>query len=1301
MEGSKMQDGRRDPDVTPIPDASYQLHTPTDNYRSLVLPILGPSSLFHAHHRAGCNKHALPLDFLAPALIQRRFKATHIKPLRVKKKWNVAGNAFKPLHPAFSQPAAQPDAATATGSSARLPAVHVNEEPVTERLNSQFLSLDKALRTRNLDVARATWRDFDRESLNLLASHQIDIISRHVASIFEQGLIGPENDADRQLLEDIAIFAAANHSTEGLKRCMIAALRRGDVEGTLALYQRFILNWRKEGVAEELDPLESSQDVDWFSDVGTAGPLADTEEYVVPRTAAIVALAMIAHAMADDLTATIHCRLDAPFHVYDYVFDDLFQDLELPPKMESRILAYADHAKHARILRTNTRFIHLGKILTSQGNKGSLDKLHGWILRGLTEETPWLAVTPSEVSHRRPILLQPFVWDTLLKANILLNRMDKAAEVWDDMIRVGSRPALSTWFHLIHFTGKVRGANRALASWQAMEASGVLPTVELYRSIILLLMEERRHDDAALKFAEFRAKDTVPRAFPEGDFIHIHVYNAMIKTHLYGSQHAEAQNLLADMRKHGPSPDISSYNAFLSYYYNTKDYRHLSSTLKAIMTDGLQGDVATFSIILRAYLQMRSRDEAIAATIRMMKKHGVLPNVAMYTSIIDNLLEERSEDGLRAAMDMVKMMEDHENPDVHPTVKTYTCILAGVYKYQELGPSLRQECVNYVLQKRAEGRVRWTKVAFHNVISAALSNRDPDCVRQALQYFYSMHREKVPTTQDTWYLLLRGLLDRGEVVAVSLSFHHLCPCSMSDVAPRRSRRRLVGQPLLYSISIFASLGVFLFGYDQGVMSGIITGPHFRKFFNSPGSVELGTMVAVLEIGAFITSLAAGRVGDIIGRRGTLFIGAIVFGIGGAIQTFTTGFSVMVVGRIISGFGVGLLSYARHFQAQCLRGALACMEFTCNVFGYCSSVWIDYFCSYIDSDLSWRIPLFIQCVIGAILAAGSLLMPESPRWLIDVDRDEEGMAVIADLHGGDPEDLMAKAEFQEIKDRVTFERESGEGRTYAAMWKKYKRRILLAMSSQAFAQLNGINVISYYAPSVFEEAGWLGRQAILMAGINAIIYLLSTIPTWYLVDRLGRRPILLSGAVVMGIALSATGWWMYIDVPATPQAVVVCVIIYNAFFGYSWGPLPWLYPPEILPLTVRAKGVSLSTATNWAFNFIVGEGTPYLQEVIAWRLYPMHGFFCACSFVLVYFLYPETKGVPLEEMDAVFGEDEREEAEENESERASLMSNTIPTNHQSISPSHVRNNAASSGWVSRIMGRTDGRASYEPIADGEE
>lgn len=198
--------------------------------------------------------------------------------------------------------------------------------------------------------------------------------------------------------------------------------------------------------------------------------------------------------------------------------------------------------------------------------------------------------------------------------------------------------------------------------------------------------------------------------------------------------------------------------------------------------------------------------------------------------------------------------------------------------------------------------------------------------------------------------------------------------------------------------------------------------------------------------------------------------------------------------------------------------------------------------------------------------------------------------------------------------VLMQRQEGE-RSYMDMFKRYGKRVFIACSAQALAQLNGINVISYYAPLVFESAGWVGRGAILMTGINALTYLGSTIPPWYLVDKWGRRFILLSGALAMIISLSAISYFIYIDIKATPTLVVLFVMIYNAAFGFSWGPIPWLYPPEILPLSIRAKGASLSTAANWAFNWLVGEMTPILQEWIAWRLYLVHAFFCAVSFVV--------------------------------------------------------------------------------------
>ncbi|BGP35729.1 hypothetical protein JCM10296v2_007581 [Rhodotorula toruloides] len=489
---------------------------------------------------------------------------------------------------------------------------------------------------------------------------------------------------------------------------------------------------------------------------------------------------------------------------------------------------------------------------------------------------------------------------------------------------------------------------------------------------------------------------------------------------------------------------------------------------------------------------------------------------------------------------------------------------------------------------------------------------------------------------------------------------------MEPTIKEGSSRRLV-----LAISCFASLGVFLFGYDQGVMSGLITNPFFRSYFHQPSRVELATMVAILEIGALITSLLAGRVGDIFGRRATIFAGACIFSLGGLFQAFTTGFRMMVFGRILSGFGVGFLSmcvpvYQSEISPAENRGRLGCIEFTGNIFGYASSVWIDYFASYITSDLSWRFPLLMQSVIGIILAIGTLFLPESPRWLIDTEQDEEGMGVLADLHGdGDPEDERAKEEFREIKEGVLAEREFGD-RTYKAMWRRYKYRVLIAMSAQFCAQLNGINVISYYAPLVFEQAGWIGRDAILMTGINSIVYIASTIPTWYLVDSLGRRPILLSGAATMAVALTLVGFFLYLDAPYTPNAVVGCVIIYNAAFGFSWG--------QILPNAFRVKGVSLSTAANWLSNYVVGEATPILQETIEWRLYPMHAGFCVFSFILVYFAYPETMGVPLEEMDELFGDQPRRPllpTSDEEGELAPLRrSHSIPTFRHGRPHSHA-------------------------------
>lgn len=156
-----------------------------------------------------------------------------------------------------------------------------------------------------------------------------------------------------------------------------------------------------------------------------------------------------------------------------------------------------------------------------------------------------------------------------------------------------------------------------------------------------------------------------------------------------------------------------------------------------------------------------------------------------------------------------------------------------------------------------------------------------------------------------------------------------------------------------------------------------------NYFEQPSRAHVGTMVAILEVGAFIASLVVGRVGDVIGRRKTILYGSIVFFIGGAFQTFANGMPMMMVGRIVAGLGVGALStivpvYQSEISPPHNRGKLACIEFSGNIIGYTTSVWVDYFCGFIESDLSWRVPLLMQCVMGALLGFGSLIIVESPR-----------------------------------------------------------------------------------------------------------------------------------------------------------------------------------------------------------------------------------------------------------------------------------------------------------------------------------
>lgn len=252
--------------------------------------------------------------------------------------------------------------------------------------------------------------------------------------------------------------------------------------------------------------------------------------------------------------------------------------------------------------------------------------------------------------------------------------------------------------------------------------------------------------------------------------------------------------------------------------------------------------------------------------------------------------------------------------------------------------------------------------------------------------------------------------------------------------------------------------------------------------------------------------------------------------------------------------------------------------------------------------------------------------ESPRWLLDNDMDQQGFNVLSLLYDSHHSSTKPKSEFFMIKNSILRERKMTpkSERTWRHLLKHYKKRVFVACSSLIFAQLNGINIISYYAPLVFQEAGFDDAGALLMTGVNGIIYLLSTIPPWFLVDRWGRRPILISSGLAMGICLILVSVFMLLNRSYTASVVAVLVIIYNASFGFGFGPIPFLLSGESYPLSVRSKGVSLAVACNWLSNFIVGLFAPILRHNIKWAMYLFPAGSCFISIVCVILFYLKLK-----------------------------------------------------------------------------
>jgi sugar porter (SP) family MFS transporter len=470
--------------------------------------------------------------------------------------------------------------------------------------------------------------------------------------------------------------------------------------------------------------------------------------------------------------------------------------------------------------------------------------------------------------------------------------------------------------------------------------------------------------------------------------------------------------------------------------------------------------------------------------------------------------------------------------------------------------------------------------------------------------------------------------------------------------------RVVANP--YIVGSFACIGGGLFGLDISSMAGVLSNPSYLRVFHNPGPNAQGAIVAAMPAGSLFGALAVTYLADRLGRRNTIIFGSIFWILGSILQAASVDRAMLIVGRVISGLSVGICSatvplYQSEITAPSIRGRMVSLQQWSITWGILIQYFIQFGCSYIDGVASFRIPWSLQMIPAIILCLGLLVFPESPRWLIDHDREDEALEILADVHGhGDSNNELVQLEFAEIKQQVRFERTEG-AKSYLDLFRPGMfRRVGLGMSLQAWSQLTGMNIMMYYIVYVFQGAGLTGRRGNLIA--SAVQYVLNvalTVPAIIYIDKWGRRPMLLIGLSLMAFFLFLVGalqggfggWgtvdgspvWVIVNHPGVTKAIIVASYLFVCSFAVTMGPVSWTYPAEIFPMRVRAKAVALSTASNWTFNFALAWAVPPALSSISYRTYFIFGAFNIAAAIHVLFCFPETAGRTLEEIEEVFAQ----------------------------------------------------------------
>jgi sugar porter (SP) family MFS transporter len=474
---------------------------------------------------------------------------------------------------------------------------------------------------------------------------------------------------------------------------------------------------------------------------------------------------------------------------------------------------------------------------------------------------------------------------------------------------------------------------------------------------------------------------------------------------------------------------------------------------------------------------------------------------------------------------------------------------------------------------------------------------------------------------------------------------------------------------IHLVALVASMSALAMGYDTAVIGGTMALDSFRHDF---GMLDMeqkdrdtiqGNIVSTFQAGCFFGALVTFPAAERFGRRITILCAALVFLLGGTLMTAARGrMAFIVAGRAIAGLGIGSTSmcvpvYISETAPPSIRGRLIGIFEIASQGGGMLGFWINYATSRTISNSSiaqWTIPMALQLAPGLLLAAGMFFCPESPRWLARKDRFEDAERVLTRLRQLPASHPYLRQEISEI--RLQVEERSTLQLSRKQQFKKLfqkgvRNRMAIGMALMFLQSFTGVNIITYYAPRIFETLGIVGTSTKLFStGLYGCFKTLGMITfTFVVVERVGRRNGLIWGAVLGCIPMFYLGGYVLRADPAAADAAgnmqrdgwgylaMVCVY-FNAFvICATWQGITWTYASEIFPLDIRMLCVAITTADTWLGSFIIARSTPYMITDLGYGTYFMFGSFVVVMGIWAFFCVPETKGVSLEDMDALFAQ----------------------------------------------------------------